>query len=103
MNTRMQNTVTALLELEQQGAQVEYYAVDVADETAMKQALNELRHKYGAIHGIIHAAGVAGDGFMALKSQDRFTEVLAPKVTGAHVLDRITTADTLDFFILFHL
>nr|WP_226887786.1 non-ribosomal peptide synthetase [Paenibacillus polymyxa] len=101
MNTRMQNTVTALLELEQQGAQVEYYAVDVADETAMKQALNELRHKYGAIHGIIHAAGVAGDGFMALKSQDRFTEVLAPKVTGTHVLDRITTADTLDFFILF--
>lgn len=101
MNTRMLNTITALLELERQGAQVEYYAVDVADEAAMKQAMNEFRHKYGAIHGIIHAAGVAGDGYMALKSQDRFNEVLAPKITGTHVLDRITASDTLDFFILF--
>ena len=46
--------------LKQLGARVLYIRADVCDVQAMKQSLAQARQVYGPIHGVIHAAGLAG-------------------------------------------
>lgn len=98
---RIGNKLTALLELEAFGAEINHYAVNLADYSGMKQLIEKLRTKYGRINGVIHCAGVAGDGFLWQKSLKKFEEVLEPKVLGTWHLDQLTRQDRPDFFLLF--
>jgi polyketide synthase PksN len=67
----------------------------------MESILSELKASYGHINGIIHCAGMAGDGFLFNKNMDAFDNVIRPKINGTVVLDALTRGETLDFFILF--
>lgn len=87
--------------LEEKGASVEVYTVDVADERRLAAALAMIRQQYGAIHGVFHCAGVAGEGLLINKGQAQIAHVLDPKVVGTWLLDRYTEQDNLDFFVLF--
>jgi myxalamid-type polyketide synthase MxaE and MxaD len=53
------------------------------------------------LRGVIHAAGVLSDGVLTELTWQRFETVLAPKVRGAWLLDRLTRQHRLDFFVLF--
>lgn len=50
---------------------------------------------------MIHAAGIAGDGFLFRKDVDTFRRTLDAKVLGATVLDRVTAADPPDLMMTF--
>lgn len=66
----------------------------------MSSIIQEIEAKIGKIHGVIHAAGVAGDGFIERKSKKELDKVLLPKVRGTVVLDQVLQNATLDFFVL---
>jgi polyketide synthase PksN len=81
---------------------VEYQAVDVADPIAMAALLHRIRQQSVAgLSGVIHAAGRAGDGFLLHKDDRTTLAVMTPKMLGAYWLDQLTTADELDFFVLY--
>lgn len=100
-NDPLRRKILALQALEDTGAQVNCYAVDLTDRDGMMQTVQELRTRYGRINGVIHCAGVAGDGFILRKEEATFQTVLGPKVYGTWLLDQFTREDRPDFFILF--
>ncbi|NIJ09436.1 acyl transferase domain-containing protein/NADPH:quinone reductase-like Zn-dependent oxidoreductase/acyl carrier protein [Sphingomonas vulcanisoli] len=91
----------AIEELKALGAEARAYAVDVADETALADALDAIRAAQGAIRGVVHAAVAMDDALLAQLDADRFASALAPKLQGAEALDRLTRADPIDLFLLF--
>jgi len=53
--------------------------------------------RFGKIHGVIHAAGVAGAGMIQLKTP---SNVLLPKLMGTLVLNNVLKDINLDFLVL---
>lgn len=78
-----------------------YREVDCSSEDAVQDFIGSIRAEFGSINGILHSAGLIRDSFILRKTIDEFREVLAPKVTGAVLLDRATQDLDLDFFVLF--
>ncbi len=87
--------------LESLGAHVEYHAVDVSDEQAVKRLIEKVQNDFGGINGILHSAGLIRDNFILKKTQEEFEETLKPKVDGVIHLDQATQHLPLDFFVLF--
>jgi NAD(P)-dependent dehydrogenase (short-subunit alcohol dehydrogenase family)/acyl carrier protein len=90
-----------LLELEQRGTRIVVQQLDVADETAMQRVLMEIAKRGPALRGVIHAAGILDDGVLIQQTADRFSRVRRGKAEGALVLDRLTRALPLDFFVMY--
>ena len=89
-----------LVRMRESGARVLVFAGDVTDTERMSAVVHELRDAYGSLDGVVHAAGVPASGLLS-HATDRDTEaVLAPKVTGTLVLDRVCAGMDLDFFLL---
>jgi phthiocerol/phenolphthiocerol synthesis type-I polyketide synthase E len=89
-----------LLEIETLGAEVLVLQADVTDREAMRDALDQARRRFGPLHGVIHAAGVAGGGLAQLRTLEQARAVLAPKVDGTLVLAEVLADQDLDFLIL---
>ncbi|MDP1794035.1 MAG: amino acid adenylation domain-containing protein, partial [Acidimicrobiales bacterium] len=53
------------------------------------------------LRGVFHAAGVLDDGALGQQTWERFRRVLAPKLSGAVLLDDATRTLDLDHFVLF--
>jgi NAD(P)-dependent dehydrogenase (short-subunit alcohol dehydrogenase family) len=87
-------------ELEQQGAEVLVLRADVADEARMREAISQIHERFGALHGVIHAAGVPSGGVMQLKLPEQIDHVFAPKVAGTLALAAALGECQLDFCIL---
>lgn len=85
----------------ERGTTVLAYAADVADRDAVAAVLADLRGRGHAIRGIFHAAGIAGDGFLARKTAEAFAAVIAPKIAGARHLHELTVGDPIEQFVLF--
>ncbi len=92
--------IRELLAIEATGAQVQVAVADVADEPAMQAVVQEARRCFGPINGAIHAAGIPGGGTIELMTREAVEAVLAPKVHGTRVLERLLAADHPDFLIL---
>lgn len=92
--------ISKLQALEALGAEVLAIGADVADSGQMQSAIARSIERFGQINGVIHAAGVAGGGVIQLKTQDIATKVLAPKVTGTMILERVLQNINLDFLVL---
>ena len=73
---------------------------DVTNAVELRQVLERAYQSFGKIHGVVHAAGVPGDGLMQLKSPEAAARVLAPKVEGTLVLAELLRDQPLDFFVL---
>jgi acyl transferase domain-containing protein/acyl carrier protein len=87
--------------LRAQGGEIEVFAADVAERAALEAALNAIRQRWGPLHGIVHAAGVASTGPFMQKNPADIEHVLRPKVAGTELLDELTRQDPLRFFVLF--
>jgi acyl carrier protein len=66
----------------------------------MAAAVAEARARFGALHGVVHAAGLPGGGVVQLKSRAAAERVLAPKVRGTLALERALAGEPLDFVLL---
>ncbi|MFD4828521.1 SDR family NAD(P)-dependent oxidoreductase [Streptomyces uncialis] len=82
--------VLAVRELEALGAEVLPVAADVTDEARMRAVADEVVRRFGAVHGLVHAAGVPAMGLAQLKDVDTALRVLAPKVAGGLVIDALS-------------
>ncbi|HJT58207.1 MAG TPA: SDR family oxidoreductase, partial [Ktedonobacteraceae bacterium] len=87
--------------LEALGAEVLVMQADVANEAQMQTVIQQAIASFGTIHGVLHAAGVPGVGLMQLKTAEQAAQVLAPKVQGTRVLERVLQGLPLDFLVLF--
>ncbi|MFC4101265.1 type I polyketide synthase [Paenibacillus xanthanilyticus] len=91
----------AVLELETLGARVDFVQADVSDERQLGEAIRMLRARHGRIAGIVHAAGVSEGNRIGDLDAAMLERVLAPKLQGTLLLDRLTAQDEPDFFVLF--
>ncbi|TCP55916.1 polyketide synthase PksN [Tumebacillus sp. BK434] len=80
---------------------LDYRALDVTDAAAVQAMHAALQARYGKINGIFHAAGVAGDGFLMLKEERQYHDVLNPKLEGSMNLLRLLPAGGDSFMVLF--
>ncbi|MFE1744006.1 SDR family NAD(P)-dependent oxidoreductase [Coleofasciculus sp. H7-2] len=92
--------IQKLQELEALGAEVLVFAADVANYEQMQNAIAQSLERFGEIHGVIHAAGVAGGGMIQLKTPEIVESVFAPKVMGTLVLNDLLKDVNLDFVVL---
>ncbi len=88
--------------IEALGGEVLAVQASVTDLAAMRAAAAAARQRFGALHGIVHAAGVAGAGIVMLKTREIADRVLAPKILGTRVLDALAaeSPQPLDFLML---
>lgn len=89
-------------EIETLGAEVLAVAGDVADAEAMRSAVSEAEARWGAVHGVIHAAGLTGsESVRAVAETDAaMVDLLgAAKVGGWRALDAALAGKELDFRI----
>jgi acyl transferase domain-containing protein len=91
----------AVRRLRHAGGDVLVVTADVADQAAMRGAVEEAVRRWGAVHGAFHVAGVPGGGIVQLKDLDDASAVLRPKVTGTLVLEQVLADQDLDFLVLF--
>ncbi|MGQ0777110.1 MAG: SDR family NAD(P)-dependent oxidoreductase [Pseudonocardiales bacterium] len=90
-----------LADLQARGVQVSAYAADVADPDALPGILEHLDASGRRLAGVIHAAMVNDDGWLTEFTDERVRAVLAPKMTGGHLLDQLTRHRKLDFFVVY--
>jgi acyl transferase domain-containing protein len=82
------------------GAEVLELPADLADETAVTVAVVEAEARLGEIHGVIHAAGTAGERTFRLLSELGREECawhFAPRIHGLLALDKALAGRRLDF------
>ncbi|MEK8051131.1 amino acid adenylation domain-containing protein [Ideonella sp. DXS22W] len=95
--------IRRLRDLQALGAEVCVVSADVTDVAAMQVLAADLRQRYGAVHGVVHAAGVlAGASFAPFSQLTRAAceQQFGPKLRGAQVLADCFDADGgLDFFL----
>ena len=80
-------------------------AADVADVEALQLVVDEARRRWGALHGVVHAAGVTGAAERTSTTVCAITmaaceEQLRPKLLGVQALGRMLTELPLDFVLL---
>src|SRR6201991_3860966 len=90
----------AIAMLEKVGAEVLYCQADAADEAQMRRVVELVNKRFGAINGVIHAAGIAGGGLIQRRTWEMMESVLAPKTMGTLVLDSLFKDQPLDFMVL---
>ncbi len=95
------STIKALLEIERLGGEVEVHVSDVADREQMQRVVAHTKNRFGALHGVIHAAGIVRAGLIQTKTKELAASVLSPKVEGTLVLHDVLREVDLDFLVLF--
>ncbi|MFT4191881.1 MAG: SDR family NAD(P)-dependent oxidoreductase [Comamonas sp.] len=88
-------------ELEGLGAQVAVLQCDVSDSAQAQAAVAAAQERFGALHGVFHAAGVAGGGMIAQRGRAAVEEVFAPKIQGSLNLLAALRDAPVDFVMLF--
>src|SRR5690606_15399044 len=95
----------ALLSRQARRAEAGMLAVqaDVTDAASLDAAVCAVQKEFGAIHGVIHAAGLPGDGALDSLTPEKLAQVLAPKVSGTrHLIGALQRSgqSTPDFVLL---
>jgi acyl transferase domain-containing protein/NAD(P)H-dependent flavin oxidoreductase YrpB (nitropropane dioxygenase family) len=83
------------------GSEVEYHSLDVRDEKAFGELIDQVYARHGRIDGVLHGAGIISDKLIADKPLAAFDAVFDTKVTPALVLERKLRADQLKFIVFF--
>ncbi len=84
---------------DQSGGSVTYHRLDAADEEQVHAFARRITDSGPPIRGVLHCAAVTQDALMIRSSPEADRAVLAPKLSGAAVLDAATAGWPLDFFL----
>ncbi|MDR3436285.1 non-ribosomal peptide synthetase [Telmatospirillum sp.] len=93
--------VELFADLSRRGVDVRSYGCDVTDADALARTLAVIRAEQGPITAVIHAAGIADGGVLAVQDLGDFDRVISVKMAGARNLDTLTAADPIRAFVLF--
>jgi acyl transferase domain-containing protein/NAD(P)-dependent dehydrogenase (short-subunit alcohol dehydrogenase family) len=85
----------------QLGIEAYYHSCDVANRSALKTVLAEVRSISGPIEGVLHGAGVGKDARFDRKQRDKVEQCIAAKVDGTLALMEATKNDPLKYFVGF--
>ncbi|RMF89054.1 MAG: SDR family NAD(P)-dependent oxidoreductase, partial [Nitrospinota bacterium] len=99
--SRAREIRTNLAALQQAGARVHYYQVDVRDEAALGALIAEIYRSLGRLDGVIHGAGIIEDKLVKDKPPEAFDRVFDTKADSAFILGRHLRGDTLKFLVFF--
>lgn len=95
--------IERLLTLEEKGGEVVVLQANVADPAQMKQAIEQVDERFGALNGIIHAAGIVGEQSMKPVQDVKPADCEAQFEAKVHGLDALMAAvadRALDFGLL---
>jgi len=95
--------IANIKKLEEMGAEVLVLQADVGNKEQMKRVVNEAEHRFGTLHGVIHAAGLMDERYYKtltdLERENCETHFTA-KIRGLAVLDEVLKDKNPDFCIL---
>nr|WP_185923356.1 SDR family NAD(P)-dependent oxidoreductase [Lysinibacillus sp. SDF0063] len=97
-DTGIQAKIDRLAEL---GPAPRYIQADATDGKAMERAYEEIRNRYGRIHGLVHSAIVLLDQSLANMEEERFVAGLRPKTDVSVRMAQIFGHEMLDFVLFF--
>ena len=87
--------------LQERGAIIHYYRVDIVNEVELKGVITEVEQKVGVIKGVIHAAGIADyAGIIINRAKEENEKVFSAKIYGTIILNKLLERNALDFFVL---
>jgi len=92
--------ICAIQRLEEKGAEVLPMIADAGNEQQMQTVVNTALSRYGQLHGVIHAAGVASMTPIVKCTYHGCQQELHPKTHGLIVLERVLSALQLDFCLV---
>lgn len=98
---RRRTAITAIEAMEQDGAEVLILQGDVTNPLEVKNALDQIRAKWGSLSTVLHTAGMVDDAPMLAKTVESAELVLAPKLVGTMVLAEALAEEQIDSFVLF--
>ena len=79
---RVVRMIRGIARIESAGGNVMVGAADVSNLAQMRAVVREATKKFGAIHGVIHAAGISGSTPIGLKTAEELDQVMRPKLLG---------------------
>jgi phthiocerol/phenolphthiocerol synthesis type-I polyketide synthase E len=91
--------IQRVMDLTKLGGELLLLSADVADAGALAEAWVAVERAFGAVHGVIHAAGLAAGARIAAESLESAEEVFRPKVQGSQVLANLLAGKKLDFLL----
>jgi acyl transferase domain-containing protein len=95
--------IRALERIGQLGADVFYASANVADVDSMRRVIEQAVQRFGALHGVIHGAGLVGDdGYLEIKntSPEGCDGHFEAKARGVRALEAALEGMPLDFCLL---
>ncbi len=84
-------------EIEASGGEVMMLSGDVSDADTLRADLQLVRERWGPLHGMVHAAGIADDALLALYEPDSALRTLRAKAAGTDALIAAVGDQPLDF------
>lgn len=101
VDPELERRLLQLKQVEQAAEGLLVVKADAADEAAMQRVREAAEAEFGRIDGVIYAAGVADSaGAIHRRSRQAAEAVIASKIYGALVLERIFSDRSLDFVML---
>ncbi|MCW3465912.1 SDR family NAD(P)-dependent oxidoreductase [Chitinophaga nivalis] len=88
-------------EIAQLGVRPLYISCDANNEAAMRNAYQEIKQSYPAIHGIFHTAIVLHDMLLKNMQEADFLQSFSPKSLGSHHLIAAFKEEPLDFICFY--
>ncbi|MCB1135338.1 MAG: SDR family oxidoreductase, partial [Chlamydiia bacterium] len=92
--------ILALQELHRKGCRLEVLQADVCSPDQLTHVRDYIHNEYGAIAGVVHAAGIVESGMIQTKTIESFDHVFAAKVHGSRNVYEIFHGQDPDFIIL---
>jgi acyl transferase domain-containing protein len=100
---RVSSRIRRLLALQAAGAEVMVATADVGNSDEMRGVIDRARERFGAIHGVIHAAGhTAEDAICFLDRADRAAceRHFQSKIKGLLTIEELLRGTEVDFYFL---
>ncbi len=93
--------IERILHLVERGAEVLIVKADVSNRDDLLRVDAEARARFGAVHGVVHAAGSLDDGPVLQKTEESANKVFMAKVRSAYLLEELYDDKHLDIFVHF--
>ncbi|WP_058542717.1 type I polyketide synthase [Pseudomonas fluorescens] len=92
---------TVLETFRRQGVEIDYLTMDIASREAVEPLMSYIGALQWPLRGVLQLAGTVEDAVLSKLSTSSLRHVLSPKLQGTQVLDHVTRAQSLDFFVGF--
>jgi acyl transferase domain-containing protein/acyl carrier protein len=104
-NDRISRLIRRVRALEEKGAEVLLASADVADVGQLRAVVQRTVERFGALHGVLHAAGITSgpslyNPFTDVGTSESETQ-FGPKVYGTYALEEALRGTSLDWVLLF--